>query len=193
MRKTVVWAGGPVVAAMLVIFMGCSGDATKAGPLASPSGTPSTDQREVLTTFPTEQHQLFEAPPELQSTNGLLETTFDVHPTTFNVAGAKVRGYAYQGQFMGPTLRVLPGDVVRIHLRNRLKEPTNLHSHGMYVSPIGISDNVLRVMKAAATTNSCCICPAMLSRARTGTTPIFTATSRNRCSPGSLGCSSSTG
>ena len=138
MRKTVVRAGGSIVAAMLVVCMGCSGDATKAGrwrPSSSPNGTPSTDQHQVPTTFPTEQHQPFEAPPELKSENGLLETTFDVQPTTFNVAGAKVRGYAYQGQFMGPTLRVLPGDTVRIHLRNQLKEPTNLHSHGMYVSP----------------------------------------------------------
>ena len=40
---------------------------------------------------------------------------------------------------------------MRIQLRNGLKEPTNLHSHGMFVSPIGISDNVLRVMKAGST------------------------------------------
>ena len=44
-----------------------------------------------------------------------------------------------------------PGDTVRVQLRNGLKEPTNLHSHGMFVSPIGISDNVLRVMKAGST------------------------------------------
>ena len=35
----------------------------------------------------------------------------------------------------------------RIHLRNTLDEPTNLHSHGVFVSPIGISDNVLRIMQ----------------------------------------------
>ena len=40
-----------------------------------------------------------------------------------------------------------PGDTVKIRLRNRLEEPADLHSHGMFVSPIGISDNVLRVMK----------------------------------------------
>jgi suppressor of ftsI len=155
MRSAVVRAGGPIVAAMLVVFMGCSGDATKtSGPLASPSpspsGAPPADQQEVLTTFPTQQHQPFAPPPELTSEGGLLEASFDVQPTTFDVAGAKVRGYAYQGQFIGPTLRVLPGDTLRIHLRNRLKEPTNLHSHGMFVSPVGISDNVLRVMKAGS-------------------------------------------
>ena len=120
-------------------------------PSPSPSGTSLADQHEVETTFPTQQRQPFQPPPELISQNGLLETTFNVQPTTFNVAGAEVRGYAYQGQFIGPTLRVQPGDTVRVQLRNGLKEPTNLHSHGMFVSPIGISDNVLRVMKAGST------------------------------------------
>jgi hypothetical protein len=120
-----------------------------------------------------------------------LETTFDVQPTTFEVAGAKVRGYAYQR--IGPTLRVLPGDTLSIHLRNRLEEPTNLHSHGMFVSPVGISDNVLRVMKAGSNNDFVLHPPAMSSRARTGTTPISTDTSRNKSSPGFLGCSSSAG
>ena len=109
-----------------------------------------THQHEVETTFRTQQRQP-QPPPELISQNGLLEATFNVQPTTFNVAGAEVQGYAYQGQFIGPTLRVQPGDTVRVRLRNGLKEPTNLHSHGMFVSPIGISDNVLRVMKAGST------------------------------------------
>ena len=43
-----------------------------------------------------------------------------------------------------------PGDTVRVRLRNGLKEPTNLHSHGMFVSHRH-PDNVLRVMKAGST------------------------------------------
>ena len=88
----------------------------------SPSGTSLADQHEVETTFPTQQRQPFQPPPELISQNGLLETTFNVQPTTFNVAGAEVRGYAYQGQFIGPTLRVQPGDTVRV-LRNGPRNP----------------------------------------------------------------------
>jgi suppressor of ftsI len=60
----------------------------------------------------------------------------------------KIKGYAYQGNYIGPTLRVNPGDTVRINLTNGLGQPTNLHGHGMFMSPIGISDNVLRVMKS---------------------------------------------
>ena len=127
MRKTVVRAGGSIAAAMLVVCMGCAGNPTnqRAASSPSPSGTSLADQHEVETTFPTHQHQPFQPPPELISQNGLLETTFNVQPTTFNVAGAEVRGYAYQGQFIGPTLRVQPGDTVRIQPRNGLKEPTN--------------------------------------------------------------------
>ena len=96
MRKTVVMAGGSIAAAMLVVCMGCAGDPTnqRAASSPSPSDTSLADQHEVETTFPTQQRQPFQPPPELISQNGLLETTFNVEPTTFNVAGAEVRGYA---------------------------------------------------------------------------------------------------
>jgi suppressor of ftsI len=117
---------------------------------SSPSPKPAdrAADESVPTTFKTEQRRPFEAPVELQSENGMLRTAFTVEPTTFPVAGATIKGYAYQGQYIGPTLRVHPGDTVRIDLTNRLGQPTNLHGHGMFISPIGTSDNVLRVMKS---------------------------------------------
>jgi len=124
--------------------------ADAAGP-PSPSLIPvatNPAEEQVPTTFHTEQRQPLQAPVELRSANRQLRTAFTVEPTTFTVAGAKVKGYAYQGNYIGPTLRVHPGDTVRIDLTNRLGEPTNLHGHGMFMSPIGISDNVLRVMKS---------------------------------------------
>ena len=69
----------------------------------------------------------------------------------------------YEGTMPGPTLRVQPGDVLRIRLSNDLPpnpdvvpadvdlphhfNTTNLHTHGLHVSPAGISDNVLRSME----------------------------------------------
>jgi suppressor of ftsI len=120
--------------------------AAPSSPSPNPAGSPAEEH--VPTTFKTEQRRPFQAPIELQSENGVLRTTFTVEPTTFPVAGAMIKGYAYQGQYIGPTLRVHPGDTVRIDLTNRLGQPTNLHGHGMFMSPIGISDNVLRVMKS---------------------------------------------
>lgn len=67
--------------------------------------------------------------------------------------------------FVAPTINVTPGDTVRINLDNRLppedsctasnlpiNKPhcfngTNLHSHGLWVSPAGNSDNVLLKIK----------------------------------------------
>ncbi|HEY6687693.1 MAG TPA: multicopper oxidase domain-containing protein, partial [Propionibacteriaceae bacterium] len=120
--------------------------AAPSSPSPNPAGKPANES--VPTTFKTEQRRPFQAPIELQSENGALRTAFTVEPTTFPVAGAMIKGYAYQGQYIGPTLRVHPGDTVRIDLTNRLGQPTNLHGHGMFMSPIGISDNVLRVMKS---------------------------------------------
>lgn len=79
-----------------------------------------------------------------------------------------VRLRSYQGAqvdpkapFVAPTIEVAPGDTVRISLNNRLPadpscndsqvpvdQPhcfngTNLHTHGLWVSPTGNSDNVL--------------------------------------------------
>src|SRR5262249_49374250 len=63
--------------------------------------------------------------------------------------------------FVAPTIEIFPGETVRITLHNKLPdEPncdatshdvniphcfntTNLHSHGLWVSPVGNSDNVL--------------------------------------------------
>ncbi len=73
----------------------------------------------------------------------------------------KVRLRSYNGELVGPTMRVRPGQLLRILLRNNLPvdDPscksnedmsiphcfnnTNLHTHGWHVSPTGNSDNVL--------------------------------------------------
>ncbi|WP_019873149.1 multicopper oxidase family protein [Sporichthya polymorpha] len=47
----------------------------------------------------------------------------------------------FNGGSPGPTLRVHPGDELAVRLINRLDEPTNLHTHGLRVSPEGNSDN----------------------------------------------------
>jgi FtsP/CotA-like multicopper oxidase with cupredoxin domain len=126
-----------------------AGAAGPSSPSPIPIGTTAAADL-VPTTFKAEQRLPFQAPVELRSENGTLRTAFNVEPTTFSVAGAKIKGYSYQGNYIGPTLRAHPGDTVRIDLTNGLGEPTNLHGHGMFMSPIGISDNVLRVMKSGS-------------------------------------------
>jgi L-ascorbate oxidase len=67
---------------------------------------------------------------------------------------------SYENQFLAPTIEMKPGQTVRLGLRNQLplqpdcdegkgtNQPhcfntTNLHSHGLWISPAGNSDNVL--------------------------------------------------
>jgi len=100
----------------------------------------------------------FAEPPTVRAEAGLLQTTLRVD--WLEVGGARYR--TYNGAFVGPTLRFAPGDRVQVLLDNALPEPhgshggahdggndphgfdvTNLHTHGLWVSPAGNSDNVL--------------------------------------------------
>jgi len=107
--------------------------------------------RRVPTTFATTQGQPFAEPRVLTSRDGVLATTLTVSPTTYEVAGTPIRGKAYDGAFIGPTMRVRPGDRIELRFRNQLDEATNIHFHGFHVSPAGISDNVLRMIPAHRT------------------------------------------
>lgn len=90
----------------------------------------------------------FREPPTLRSRDGVLRANLSVRRQRVLVAGARVWAKVYRGSFPGPTLRVRPGDTLELHVVNELGEPTNLHEHGLHVSPIGISDNVLRTVPA---------------------------------------------
>src|SRR4051812_5866826 len=72
-------------------------------------------------------------------------------------------GTVYPAQFPGPTLHVQPGDILDLTIHNSLGTPaspfpidpnflvTNLHTHGLEVSPVGNSDNVLRLVNPGET------------------------------------------
>jgi suppressor of ftsI len=86
----------------------------------------------------------FAEPPELVSENGVLEAELVSAPRELDVSGLKVRGEAYNGTFVGPTMRVRPGDQMRVNLKNELEQHTNIHYHGFHVDPGGKSDNIFR-------------------------------------------------
>jgi FtsP/CotA-like multicopper oxidase with cupredoxin domain len=100
----------------------------------------------IAATFPVQSGRPFSQPPELRSRNGVLRATLTVDQAVATVAGTRVGGKFYDHSFLGPTLRVRPGDRLELRVVNNLGEPTNLHEHGFHVSPIDISDNVLRTM-----------------------------------------------
>lgn len=84
----------------------------------------------------------FVEPEVLRSQSGTLEVRLRAASGTHRVAGRDVTTLGYNGGLPGPTLRVRPGETLRIELVNELEDPTNLHVHGLHVSPEGNGDNV---------------------------------------------------
>ena len=112
-------------------------------------------------------------PNATSSVGGVLNYTLTAGMSTFDLGGRTVSSEVYNGQFPGTTLIVNPGDTMNILLRNRMKanylpygassqnpppifpgQPyagfpqrlgniTNLHVHGMHVSPVAPADDVL--------------------------------------------------
>jgi FtsP/CotA-like multicopper oxidase with cupredoxin domain len=76
------------------------------------------------------------------SQGGELDFSLAAETGHFSVAGRRATLYRYNGSVPGPRLEIRPGDQVRIRFTNRLPEATNLHFHGLHVSPGGNADNV---------------------------------------------------
>lgn len=101
----------------------------------------------------------FFEPPVVRSVNGDLKTELRVRVVPNKIGADDVKLRSYNGGLVGPTLRARPGDTLRIRLVNQLEwkgtghvheghteyhfNATNLHTHGLHVSPSGCSDNVL--------------------------------------------------
>src|SRR5919112_645401 len=79
---------------------------------------------------------------EVFSKNGVLKTTLVAAYHKGNVGNQSVTAMVYNGSLVGPTLHIYPGDRIEIKFINNLNESTNLHFHGLHVSPVNNSDNV---------------------------------------------------
>jgi FtsP/CotA-like multicopper oxidase with cupredoxin domain len=102
----------------------------------------------------------FTQPPIETSKSGILQTQLRVVQADVPIPGSKQleRTRCYNGSVPGPTLRLRPGEQLRLKLSNELpaeaehcgkdliNQPhcfntTNIHTHGLHVSPQGSSDN----------------------------------------------------
>jgi suppressor of ftsI len=82
-------------------------------------------------------------PAEMRSRNGVLAATLTAAPGRVSLGDLSFHGLLYNGSYLPPLLRARLGDTLRITLKNELPgQPTNLHYHGMSVSPQGNADNV---------------------------------------------------
>lgn len=118
-------------------------------------------------------------PAVRSSQNGLLDTTLEAKVQAVHIGGRTVTTSVYEGSFPGPVMRVRPGDTFRVKLVNRLGDvpaglpanspfictpvmsmaggeqistcDTNLHVHGLHVSPSNNSDNIFLTVKSGET------------------------------------------
>src|SRR5215469_2755398 len=109
----------------------------------------------------------FPQPQVRKSSNGKFNTSFHIAfasntlTDNFTLEQRVVHTATYEGTIPGPTLIVKPGDTLTIDMINQLpanptnqrggffpKDPytTNLHLHGLRVSPLGNADNIFREM-----------------------------------------------
>ncbi|MGA2929070.1 MAG: multicopper oxidase domain-containing protein, partial [Solirubrobacteraceae bacterium] len=84
----------------------------------------------------------FPEPPMIFSHDGVLNATLTASDYTIHVNGHTWQGLEYNGISPGPTWVICRGDVLNVKLINKTPLPTNLHVHGLHVSPSGHSDNV---------------------------------------------------
>lgn len=99
-------------------------------------------------------------PKTLRSINGVLTDTLRLQMARLPIAGRMIEARTYNGVPNGSTWRVRRGETIRVHLDNQLpRNPdadlpkqgnfperantTNLHVHGLNVTPKGNGDNVL--------------------------------------------------
>lgn len=102
----------------------------------------------------------FTQPPVEVSTKGVLQTQLRVVQADLAIPGGRplIAARCYNGAVTGPTLKLRPGEQLRLKVRNELSattevcskehinqphcfNTTNVHTHGLHVSPQGSSDN----------------------------------------------------
>jgi FtsP/CotA-like multicopper oxidase with cupredoxin domain len=99
---------------------------------------------------PVPQQALVE-PATLTSTQGLLTVRLEAAEGPVRIAGRQATALSYNGGSPGPTLRLRPGDRLRVQLVNRLDTVTNLHVHGLHVSPEHNGDNPFVTVEPGST------------------------------------------
>ncbi|MDP2380823.1 MAG: copper oxidase [Pseudohongiella sp.] len=52
-------------------------------------------------------------------------------------SGTRIKAWGYNGSTPGPTIEAIEGDLVRIYVTNKLREPTTVHWHGLLL-PFGM-------------------------------------------------------
>jgi FtsP/CotA-like multicopper oxidase with cupredoxin domain len=128
--------------ALLLAGAGAVSAAVGATGLLRGWGRPAHDPLSSLPSEPGAPGTELREPDVVASDRGRLQLTLTAAAGRVELAGRSVQALSYNGSVPGPTLRVRAGDRVGLDLENRLGAGTNLHVHGLHVSPQGDGDNV---------------------------------------------------
>ena len=146
-------------ATLLGVTTGCNSDE-----IIAPSRATDLKPRNVVA----DDGDFFE-PSVITSVGGILTASITCSTSPVTVGGRRAREpVTYNGTFPGPTLWVRPGDMLDITFKNKIvfdqadEKPglgrpprethtTNLHYHGMHVSPLGTADNMLLMVDTSGT------------------------------------------
>ncbi|MFZ2170961.1 MAG: multicopper oxidase family protein [Methylococcaceae bacterium] len=90
----------------------------------------------------------------LSATPGIVEVNLEAKVAPVNINGTVANLQTYNGTYPAPTIKAKKGDLLRVHFKNSLPDTglnmhdqprsvTNLHTHGLHVSPESNSDNMM--------------------------------------------------
>lgn len=65
--------------------------------------------------------------------------------SSVQVGNSSYRSLVFNGRYDAPLIRTRPGGTIAVDFDNRMDEITNLHFHGMQVSPLEEGDNIFRI------------------------------------------------
>lgn len=123
------WIAAGAVAAGVV---GCGADVAfaRSVPVEARSDEPSSARMPLIEI------------PEIRAEDGVARATFRVSTATVPVGGTTVNTLVYNDSYIPPTIRVARGERIELKLINDGNQSTNIHYHGMQVSPLEYGDNI---------------------------------------------------
>lgn len=98
----------------------------------------------------------------LSTVPGIVEVNVEAKSAWINVNGTMANLLTYNDSYPAPTIRAKKGDTLKVHFKNSLNMPgtnilghdrdiTNLHTHGLHVSPSGNADNMMVMLMPGET------------------------------------------
>jgi FtsP/CotA-like multicopper oxidase with cupredoxin domain len=77
--------------------------------------------------------------------DGVTTVTLTAALSKVMVGNTPYESLVFNGDYDAPVIRTRPGGTIRLTLDNRMDELTNLHFHGMQVSPLDEGDSIFRL------------------------------------------------